>query len=553
MSGTILWKDNLFYSSWISFLLCTYLWIEVWSLSDRSGIIKLIDLRRLPTNTFTKRWMLFLFVALVVFITSVTAYTGPMCQGSLLKSTSYCGNLLTIIVMGGLFQLALFLGVAVLYRLSNMRRRGTVDDTNIVSVWLRDVGSSFAALGSIVVQGFTVALLTSSTGGAANANEMLYFGSWLGFVLSLEVCMRYSELCDTNCSDTFVKARRNRKRGMMEEDETVYQSEEYEDDEDNNPALKIVRDYERRKNKPGLIDDVNMLKQTQNSFAFPDTISMIPIHQREEEIDKSFTTLSRNSTPPRPLTIERYVVPPTKLSTASKVKNNHDIWRNSIPSAKAKQASETESVDVKCSTMKVNNFRRPISPLTSEDSSIRIRQMLVEVDDNSEMENPSPPHFSAGASSNNHYVGSSRRLLYQNTTSGKTLSPAGTKSLAVDPSLYKYVNSPHTTQNNGDRNVDVMLKANRELMVSTAELLKAQSPPSIQRTQHVFRGYTWSPISSMSSRPSSILMSSNESSLDEDRTGEKTKNVALLMRSGASSVRQQGTNTPTIDSHSKPW
>jgi hypothetical protein len=456
--------------------------------------------------------------------------------------------------MGGLFQLALFLGVAVLYRLSHMRRRGTVDDTNIVSLWLRDVGSSFAALGSIVVQGFSVAMLTSSTGGPANASEMLYFGCWLGFVFSLEVSMRYSELCDTNRSDTVVKAGRNRKRGMMEEDETVYEGEEYEDDEDHNPALKKVRDYERRINKPGLIDDVNMLKQTQNSFVFPDTISMISVHQQMGEMDKSFTTLSRNSTPLRPLTIERYVVPPTKLSTASKVKNNHDIWRKGIPSAKAKQESKTESVDVKCSTMKVNNVRRPISPLSSDDSSIRIRQMLVEVD-SPEMENPSPPQFSAGASSNNHYVGSSRRLLYQNTISGKTLSPAGTKSLAaVDPSLYKCVNSSYTTQNNGDRSVDVMLKANRELMVSTAELLKAHSPPSIQRTQCVFRGYTWSPISSMSSgRPSSVLMSSNESSLDEDRTGERAKNVALLMRSGASSVRQGTNNTPTIDSHSKPW
>ena len=525
MSG--LWRDNLFYSSWISFLLVMYLWIEVCTLSDRSGTIKLAELRHFPSNTFTKRWTFFLFLALVVFIASITAYTDPECQGSLLKSTSYCSNLLMGIVMGGLFQLFLIIGVAVLYRLSNMRRRGNVDE-RIVSLWLRDVGSSFAALGSIVVQGFTVALLTSSIGGPANASELLYFGSWLGFVLSIEVCMRYSELHDTYQNDTFMKAGRNRKRGMTEEDETVYEGEEYADNENHNSALKKDRDYERRNKRPGLIDDVIIPKQKQKSFVFPDTVTMIPVHQQEGEIDKSFTTFSSNSTPLRPLTIERYVVPPTKLSTASKVKNNNDIWRKGIPIATAEQQSETKSVDVKCSTMKVNNFRRPISPLSSDDSSIRIRQLWVE----------------------------------ENTTSGKNLSSVATESLALDPSQCRRKNVDSSSK---EKSVDVMLKA-------------------IQRNQRVFRGQTGSPISSMS-RPSSIPMSSNESSttkniawlmmhntsvrqgnntptienhmssnessLGEDRDGVKTKNIALLMMHNTS-VRH-GNNTPTIENHKRPW
>lgn len=546
MSGETLWKDNLFYSSWISLLLCAYLWVEVCTLSDRSGTIKLAELRHLPTNTFTKRWTLFLFVALVVFIASVATYTGPMCQGSLLKSTSYCSNLLTGIVMGGLFQLFLFLGVAVLYRLSNMHRRDTVDE-RIVSVWLRDLMSSFAALSSIVVQGFTVALLTSSTGGPANASETLYFGSWVGFFLSIEVCMRYSEL--RNTSDTFVKAGRNSERGMNDEDKTVNEGDEYEDDDNYYIALKKDRDNERRNNKAGLVEDVNIPKQKQKSFVFPTTVSMIPIHQQVVEIDKSFTTFTCNSTPLRPLTIERYVVPPTKLSTASKGKNNNDIWRKGTPSATAEQQSMTESVIEQCSTMKVK-IRRPISPLTSDDSSTRIRQILLEVD-SPEMNKPTPPdnvpQFSAATSSNNYYVGSSRRLLYQNTTSGMPLLSVATKSLALNPSQgrRKGFDSSSSTKHISDKSVDVIMKANRELLVSTAELLNSRSPPPIQRTQP-----TWSPISSMSSRPSSILMSSNESSLHEDRDGEKTKKIVLLMRSA--SVRQ-GANTPTIDSHSKPW
>ena len=300
---------------------------------------------------------------------------------------------------------------------------------------------------------------------------------------------------------------------MTEEDETVYEGEEYADNENHNPALKKDRDYERRNNRPGLIDDVIIPKQKLKSFVFPDTVTMIPVHQQEGEIAKSFTTFSSNSTPLRPLTIERYVVPPTKLSTASKVKKNNDIWRKGIPIATSEQQSETKSVDVKCSTMKVNNFRRPISPLSSDDSSTRIRQLWVE----------------------------------ENTTSRKHLLSVATESLALDPSQCRRKNVDSSSKG---KSVDVMLKANREFLVSSEEFLNAHIPPPIQRNQRVFRGQTWSPISSMS-RPSSSPMSSNESSPDEDRDGVKTKNIAWLMMHNTS-VRH-GNNTPTIENHKRPW
>jgi hypothetical protein len=40
MAGPAIWNANLFYSSWASFLLCLYLWVEVHTLNDRRGTLR---------------------------------------------------------------------------------------------------------------------------------------------------------------------------------------------------------------------------------------------------------------------------------------------------------------------------------------------------------------------------------------------------------------------------------------------------------------------------------------------------------------------------------
>ena len=230
VSGVEIWNTNLFYSSWISYLLCAYLFVEVWTLPkhDRSGTIGIIpassfsddddddddnNYGRLPKNAFTKRWTLLLLAAMIIFSASISTYTGPACAGSLLKQTGYCSRALSGILMGGLFQVLICLCVGALYRLSRMRRGGTGrrrsrdrggDGERILSVRLRDVGSTACAAVSLVVQAFDVALLTGPAGGGpGNASGTLYFGGWLGFALSFELCLRYLELCGGGAAAPF--------------------------------------------------------------------------------------------------------------------------------------------------------------------------------------------------------------------------------------------------------------------------------------------------------------------------------------------------------------
>lgn len=283
MDGTngaeMIWDANLFFSSWISFSLCTYLWIEVWTSSNRGGTIRMANSRRLPSNAFTKRWTLLLFAAVVVFTASITTYTGLECRGTLLKQTSDCSRLMTGIVMGGVFQMILSLSVGILYRLTNMRRGGRrsgSEDACMLNGRMRDLWASIAALVSIVAQGFNVALLTSPTGGGpGNASGTLYFGSWLGFVLSFELCLRYSDLCGTSGSGTSGSGL-GEECDLME-DVTVYDDEECEEYEEDHLSLRKCSNDKRKKKASGWIDDgktLNLMRQ--KSFEIPVRVSVSP-------------------------------------------------------------------------------------------------------------------------------------------------------------------------------------------------------------------------------------------------------------------------------------
>ena len=204
---------------------------------------------RLPSNTFTKRWTLLLFVSLVIFSASIATYTGPMCRGSILKSTSYCSRSMSGILIGGLFQCLMVVCVAIMYRLSHMRRRNRTarnardearDEQRIVSMRIRDRGSCTIALTSLIAQCIHVALVISPTGGGpGNDSGTLYFGSWLGFASSFELCLRYLEFYTTvTTTNTAIDDVNNdipkrvgvdRREGNSSDDVTVYEESKSED------------------------------------------------------------------------------------------------------------------------------------------------------------------------------------------------------------------------------------------------------------------------------------------------------------------------------------
>jgi len=140
--------------------------------------------------------------------------------------------------------------VAILYRLSHMRRRNRTarnardearDEQFIVSTRIRDRGSCTIALTSLIAQCIHVALVTSPTGGGpGNDSGTLYFGSWLGFVSSFELCLRYLEFYTTvTTTNTAIDDVNNdipkrvgvdRREGSSSDDVTVYEESKSEGD-----------------------------------------------------------------------------------------------------------------------------------------------------------------------------------------------------------------------------------------------------------------------------------------------------------------------------------
>ena len=178
MAGSTISNETIFYSTWISAILCGYLWVEVYTLNDRRGVIQLYNIPtntqqsrghssyKTPNNVLTKRWTFLSFTSLIIMLSSIVTYTSPSCSDSdLLRSTSYCSRALFGILIGGALQLLVCTLVAVLYRLS--------------------IGTGICTLSSLLIQAVNTGLVTSPTGGGpGNTTGTLYFACWMGFIIS---------------------------------------------------------------------------------------------------------------------------------------------------------------------------------------------------------------------------------------------------------------------------------------------------------------------------------------------------------------------------------
>ncbi|KAL7484684.1 hypothetical protein ACHAW6_010313 [Cyclotella cf. meneghiniana] len=204
VSGADIWNANLFYSSWASVLLCWYLLVEVCTLSDKAGTIPRYpplnsDYRGWNGNALSKRWTLIVISSCVILSSTLKIYSGPMCAGSILKSTDFCTRALAGIMLGGLFQFILCLGVAVVCRLSSMKNYSF---TGFLNFSTKNKVTFAMAVISLLIQSINVGVLTSPTGGGpATSSGSVYFASWMGFVLVFEMCLRYLEFFSTYGAD----------------------------------------------------------------------------------------------------------------------------------------------------------------------------------------------------------------------------------------------------------------------------------------------------------------------------------------------------------------
>jgi len=263
MSGTSIYNANIFYSSYISTILCIYLWIDIYTSYNRRCIVKIdqnIDPSRgesqcspddnnqastttsssnTPNNTYTKRWSLLFINTLILLSSSIVIYNSPSCSNGLLRSTNYCKYALLSIIFGGLLQLLLCFVVAGVYRLSYMtslqrdRFSSSRSSSNIVSLSKRNNISSICALLTLLIQSINTGLITSSSnGGPGNNVGMLYYTCWINFLLGCDLCLRYLDYYSATRegeSGSSSRGGSSRNSRLLLEDVTVYEDEDEHD------------------------------------------------------------------------------------------------------------------------------------------------------------------------------------------------------------------------------------------------------------------------------------------------------------------------------------
>lgn len=201
VTGTEIWNANLFYSSWLSALLTWYLLVEVLTLTDRNGVVPRYPgipskYRGWHSNCLTKRWSLLSLGSIIMLASSLRMYGGPNCAG-ILKSTDFCSRSLAGIVLGGIVQFLMCIGVCVIYRLSSMRNY-----SHVFSLEKKNKLTFGIGLISLLTQSVNVGLLTSPTGGGPGTSSgTVYFASWAGFIIVFEMVLRYVEFFSTYGAD----------------------------------------------------------------------------------------------------------------------------------------------------------------------------------------------------------------------------------------------------------------------------------------------------------------------------------------------------------------
>lgn len=193
-----------------------------------------------------------------------------------------------------MFQIAIALGVAALYRLSRMspgvlnsysRRHRYRSDTRIVSVRGRTTFSVLAAASSLLIQAVNAGLITSPTGGGpGNVSGTLYFTSWMGLLLAFELCLRYLELYSTGGGRASAKSSGGRSTRSNEpsivENVTVYEDDEDESEE----SMLMLRNgsddggsKRRNSSRAIIVEDASLDAE---SYVFGD---VVPRQQQQQE------------------------------------------------------------------------------------------------------------------------------------------------------------------------------------------------------------------------------------------------------------------------------
>jgi len=87
VDGLHIANHNLYYATWISFALTSYIVADLTTVDDPSGVLPYHDE---PTNQADRSWILLAIASLVLFSFNIAVGTGEICSGGILQDTHVC-------------------------------------------------------------------------------------------------------------------------------------------------------------------------------------------------------------------------------------------------------------------------------------------------------------------------------------------------------------------------------------------------------------------------------------------------------------------------------
>jgi len=165
---------NLFYATWISFALSSYIVADLATIDDTSGVV---PYHYSPTNQASRSWILLLIASLVLLSFSLEVGTGKVCSGGILQDANVCRYTIAGMVFGFLGVLA-SLGYLLVERVFP-------DNHQSLGIML-----SVAVTISFAIN----AGLLTSPGSPGSEPSNLYWASWICLALSFYLCVCHVEM-----------------------------------------------------------------------------------------------------------------------------------------------------------------------------------------------------------------------------------------------------------------------------------------------------------------------------------------------------------------------
>jgi len=205
-----IWNTNLFFATWITASLSSYLVADLITVHDDSGLLPK-ECSLVMGNAISRSWILMFIATISLLVFSLTLKIGPSCSDMAMDPSSACSSTIVGIVVGGLGILfpGGYLTISLLDRedaanharnlAMSKQKNPIISEAPLTAQSTRNLVSAGLSVISLICYSINAALMTSPGPPQGLMSEQqppanVYVNSWICFSLSLYLCIRHVEV-----------------------------------------------------------------------------------------------------------------------------------------------------------------------------------------------------------------------------------------------------------------------------------------------------------------------------------------------------------------------